>query len=75
VSNGAFLTFRQVGVVNFTWRAGDRKYFYNFDRLQSFNSDILRDPIVSIETKGRIPRRPRCEEILSAERHGGGYDN
>jgi len=51
----------EVGVVNFTWRAGERKYFYNFDRLQSFNEQVLLPPIVSIDTRGRIPRKPKCE--------------
>lgn len=45
--------------MNFTWRAGDKKYFYNFDRLQSFNEEVLLPPIVSVDTRGRIPRRPK----------------
>lgn len=51
----------EVGMVNFTWKAGDKKYFYNFDRLQSFNEDVLLPPILSIETKGKIPRKPKCK--------------
>ncbi len=51
-------------MVNFTWRAGDKKYFYNFDRLQSFNEDVLLPPILSIETKGKIPRKPKSFSVL-----------
>lgn len=45
--------------MNFTWRAGDKKYFYNFDRLQSFNEEVLLPPVVSVDTRGKIPRRPK----------------
>ena len=54
----------QVGVVNFTWRAGDRKYLYHFDRLLSFNEDILLPPVVSVDTRGRIPRKPKGNQLL-----------
>lgn len=54
----------QVGVVNFTWRAGDKKYFYNFDRLQSFNEEVLLPPVVSVDTRGKIPRRPKGMDII-----------
>lgn len=48
-------------MVNLTWRAGEKKYFYNFDRLQSFNEQVLTPPILSIETRGKIPRKPKCK--------------
>ncbi|ODN00114.1 Protein shifted [Orchesella cincta] len=54
----------EVGFVNFTWRAGDKKYFYNFDRLQSFNEEVLLPPIVSVDTRGRIPRRPKVFSVF-----------
>lgn len=50
----------QVGYVNFTWKSGEnKKYYYHFDRLQSFNEDILQPPTVSVEIRGRVPRKPR----------------
>ncbi|CAG7833400.1 unnamed protein product [Allacma fusca] len=63
----------EVGVVNFTWRAGDRKYFYHFDRLQSFSEDILLPPVVSIDTRGRIPRKSKAFSVFlpcSGQRSG-----
>ena len=49
----------QVGYVNFTWKSGVKKYYYNFDRLQSFDEKILEAPLISIKTRGRVPRRPK----------------
>lgn len=49
----------EVGYVNFTWKSGSKKYIYNFDQLQSFDEAILDPPVISIKTKGRIPRRPK----------------
>uniref|UniRef100_A0A8D8T1N1 Protein shifted n=1 Tax=Cacopsylla melanoneura TaxID=428564 RepID=A0A8D8T1N1_9HEMI len=49
----------EMGYVNFTWKSGMKKYYYNFDRLQSFNENILEPPNVSIKTQGRKPRRPK----------------
>lgn len=54
----------QVGYVNFTWKSGVKKYYYNFDRLQSFDEAILEPPVISIKTKGRVPRRPKGEHII-----------
>ncbi|OXA41896.1 Protein shifted [Folsomia candida] len=54
----------EVGMVNLTWRAGEKKYFYNFDRLQSFNEQVLTPPILSIETRGKIPRKPKSFSVL-----------
>ncbi|CAG0886225.1 unnamed protein product, partial [Darwinula stevensoni] len=48
-----------VSYVNFTWKSGKRKYEYNFDRLQSFNEDILQSPFISVETKGEVPKKPQ----------------
>jgi len=48
-----------VSYVNFTWKSGVKKYYYNFDRLQSFDEAVLEPPVISIKTKGRVPRRPK----------------
>lgn len=49
----------EVSYVNFTWKAGMKKYYYNFDRLQSFDERILEAPVISIKNKGRVPKRPK----------------
>ncbi|XP_035213571.1 protein shifted-like isoform X3 [Stegodyphus dumicola] len=54
----------EVESVNFTWRSGDQKYYYDFDQLKSFNESILRDPVVSIETRGKVPRKPRVFQVF-----------
>nr|CAG4636991.1 EOG090X05QS [Ceriodaphnia reticulata] len=55
----------EVGYVNFTWKSGEnKKYYYHFDRLQSFNEDILQSPTVSVETRGRVPRKPKVFSVL-----------
>nr|CAG4649312.1 EOG090X05QS [Scapholeberis mucronata] len=55
----------EVGYVNFTWKSGEsQKYFYHFDRLQSFNEDILQPPTVSVKTQGRVPRKPKVFSVL-----------
>lgn len=54
----------EVSYVNFTWKAGLKKYYYHFDRLQSFDESILKAPVISINTKGRVPRRPKEFSIL-----------
>uniref|UniRef100_A0A8D8V4V3 Protein shifted n=2 Tax=Cacopsylla melanoneura TaxID=428564 RepID=A0A8D8V4V3_9HEMI len=63
----------EMGYVNFTWKSGMKKYYYNFDRLQSFNENILEPPNVSIKTQGRIPRRPKVFSIqLKCSGNGSG---
>ncbi|XP_069700311.1 protein shifted-like [Periplaneta americana] len=54
----------EVGYVNFTWKSGVKKYYYNFDRLQSFDETILEPPVISIKTKGRVPRRPKVFSVF-----------
>lgn len=49
----------EVGYVNFTWKSGEKKYYYHFDRLQSFNEDVLQPPLISVDIRGRIPRKPK----------------
>ncbi|XP_059353506.1 protein shifted-like isoform X3 [Daphnia carinata] len=55
----------EVGYVNFTWKSGEnKKYYYHFDRLQSFNEDILQSPTISVEIRGRVPRKPKVFSVL-----------
>ncbi|XP_050463538.1 protein shifted-like isoform X1 [Cataglyphis hispanica] len=54
----------EVSHVNFTWKAGTKKYFYNFFRLKSFDESILKTPSITIETHGRVPKRPKVFSIL-----------
>ncbi len=49
----------EVSLVNFTWKSGSKKYYYNFDRLQSLDESILKPPTLSIKIKGRIPQEPK----------------
>nr|CAD7455357.1 unnamed protein product [Timema tahoe] len=55
---------QEVAYVNFTWKSGVKKYYYHFDRLQSFDENILESPVISIKTKGRVPRRPKVFSVL-----------
>ncbi|KAL6449208.1 hypothetical protein ACFW04_000698 [Cataglyphis niger] len=54
----------EVSHVNFTWKAGTKKYYYNFFRLKSFDESILKTPSITIETHGRVPKRPKEFSIL-----------
>ncbi|GBN71677.1 Protein shifted, partial [Araneus ventricosus] len=54
----------EVVKVNFTWKSGDQKYYYDFDQLKSFNETILSDPLISIETKGKVPRKSRIFQVI-----------
>lgn len=49
----------EVSYVNFTWKSGNKKYYYNFDRLESYDPQILEPPVISIKTKGKVPKRPK----------------
>ncbi|CAH0561994.1 unnamed protein product [Brassicogethes aeneus] len=49
----------EVSYVNFTWKAGRKKYHYNFDRLQSYDESVLEAPVISIKTRGRVPKKPK----------------
>ena len=57
----------QVGYVNFTWKSGEKKYYYHFDRLQSFNEEVLQPPLISVEIRGRIPRKPRGKSLTAEQ--------
>lgn len=54
----------EVVSVNFTWQSGENKiYSYDFDQLISFNTQILFDPIISINRQGRVPRKPSIFQV------------
>ncbi|XP_046911109.2 protein shifted [Dermatophagoides farinae] len=55
----------QVTSVNFTWKSGEnRNYYYDFDQLQSFNDDILKAPVLSIKSKGLVPKQPTVFQVF-----------
>ncbi|KAJ0182247.1 hypothetical protein K1T71_001616 [Dendrolimus kikuchii] len=45
----------EVGYVNFTWRS-KKRYYYNFDTLTSSDLNVLKPPVLSIKTQGRVPK-------------------
>ena len=48
----------EVAHVNFTWRSGlAKRYYYDFDRLVSYDRDLLDDPTLNIERAGKIPNQ------------------
>ncbi|XP_041975058.1 protein shifted-like isoform X2 [Aricia agestis] len=53
----------EVGYVNFTWRSRKR-YYYNFDILTSSDPKVLKPPVLSIKTQGRVPKTPKEFSIL-----------
>ncbi|KOB71593.1 Wnt inhibitory factor 1 [Operophtera brumata] len=53
----------EVGYVNFTWRS-KKKYFYNFDTLTSSDLKVLKPPVLSIKTQGRVPKTPKEFSIV-----------
>ncbi|XP_032594565.1 protein shifted isoform X3 [Drosophila grimshawi] len=54
----------EVNYVNFTWKSGRRKYFYDFDRLQTMDESILKAPTLSINKSGRIPQEQKNFSIF-----------
>ncbi|KAL0134643.1 hypothetical protein PUN28_001441 [Cardiocondyla obscurior] len=54
----------EVSYVNFTWKSGVKKYYYNFFRLKSFDESILKTPSITIKTQGRVPKKPKDFSIL-----------
>lgn len=48
----------EVNSVNFTWKAGNKKYIYEFN-LTSFDKSVMEAPVISIKSKGRIPKHPK----------------
>lgn len=49
----------EVSVVNFTWCSGKKKYYYHFDRMQSLDESVLKTPIISIKTQGKVPQEAK----------------
>lgn len=45
----------EVGYVNFTWKS-KKRYYYDFDILTSSDLTILKPPVLSIKTRGRVPK-------------------
>ncbi|XP_054168400.1 protein shifted-like isoform X1 [Oppia nitens] len=55
----------EVSSVNLTWKSGDNKmYSYDFDQLVSYNEEILSKPIISIEPKGKVPKKAKVFQVL-----------
>ncbi|XP_034476515.1 protein shifted isoform X2 [Drosophila innubila] len=54
----------EVNYVNFTWKSGKRKYFYDFDRLQTMDESILKAPTLSISKRGQIPKEQKNFSIF-----------
>jgi WNT inhibitory factor 1 len=54
----------EVSHVNFTWKSGTKRYYYNFYRLKSFDKSILKTPLITIRQQGRIPKKPKKFSIL-----------
>lgn len=50
----------EVGYVNFTWKS-KKRYYYNFDTLKSSDLKILKAPVLSIKTQGRVPKTAKGE--------------
>ncbi|OXU20042.1 hypothetical protein TSAR_002642 [Trichomalopsis sarcophagae] len=54
----------EVSYVNFTWKSGVKKYNYDFYLLKSFDESILKTPSITINKKGRVPRRQKEFSVL-----------
>ncbi|XP_011158176.1 protein shifted isoform X2 [Solenopsis invicta] len=54
----------EVSHVNFTWKSGVKKYYYNFFLLKSYDESILKTPSITIKTQGRVPKRPKEFSVL-----------
>ncbi|XP_022686920.1 protein shifted-like isoform X1 [Varroa jacobsoni] len=53
-----------VNTVNLSWRAGDKKsYTYEFLKLESTNSGVLKTPKLSIPPRGRVPKKTKVFQI------------
>jgi len=53
----------EVSHVNFTWKSGVKKYYYNFFRLKSYDESILKTPSITIKKQGRVPKRPKGKYV------------
>lgn len=54
----------EVSSVNFTWRSGEKNYYYNFNRLYSFNDNILDNPVISISQQGQVPKSSKVFQVF-----------
>nr|CAG4647883.1 EOG090X05QS [Moina brachiata] len=55
----------EVSHVNFTWKSGEnKKYYYQFDQLQTLSGEILNKPVVTIPDSGRVPKKPQVFSVL-----------
>lgn len=55
----------EVSSVNFTWTSGSQKgYLYHFDQLISDDKEILANPKVSLDSKGKVPSIPRVFSLI-----------
>lgn len=54
----------EVMSVNFTWKSGDKNYYYEFNELQSFNTEILKSPVISIDSRGSVPNNPKVFQVF-----------
>lgn len=59
VNNNLPIIPTEVSNVNFTWKAGSKKYTYHFDQLQSSDETILKSPTVSIDSQGKVPQESK----------------
>ncbi|KAJ8736014.1 hypothetical protein PYW08_006670 [Mythimna loreyi] len=53
----------EVGYVNFTWKS-KKRYYYDFDILTSSDLTILKPPVLSIKTRGRVPKTSKEFSII-----------
>ncbi|KAI2803494.1 Wnt inhibitory factor 1 [Blomia tropicalis] len=55
----------EVASVNFTWKSGHgHQYRYEFDKLQSFNEEVLYPPVISIDRIGQVPTKPTVFQVF-----------
>lgn len=54
----------EVSHVNFTWKSGVKKYYYNFFLLKSYDESILKTPTITIKTQGRVPKKPKGKDFI-----------
>lgn len=49
----------EMNYVNFTWKSGVKKYYYDFFLLKSYDESILKTPSITIKKQGRVPKRQK----------------
>lgn len=53
----------EMNSVNFTWKSGDKKYYYDFFLLKSYDESILKTPSINIKKQGRVPKRHKGKDV------------